>query len=58
MGTFCAAVLKSRDADVLIRIKRIAPLANNSSMKKKINEKRGIHCCFTQVAVDFIYKFT
>jgi hypothetical protein len=32
-GTFCTAMLKSRNADVLIRIKRIAPLANNSTMK-------------------------
>jgi hypothetical protein len=33
-GTFCTAMLKNRNADILIRIKRIAPLANNSSMKK------------------------
>lgn len=33
-GTFCTAMLKSKNADVLIRIKRIAPLANNSTMKK------------------------
>lgn len=33
-GTFCTAMLKSRDADILIRIKIIAPLANNSTMKK------------------------
>ena len=33
-GPFCTAMLKNRNADILIRIKRIAPLASNCSMKK------------------------
>lgn len=33
-GPFCTAMPKNRNADILIRIKRIAPLANNSSTKK------------------------
>lgn len=32
-GPFCKAMLKTRNADILIRMKRIASLTNNSSMK-------------------------
>lgn len=49
-GPFCTATLKNRNADILIGIKRIALLANNSSMKK-MNESKRIQCDFFHVAL-------
>ena len=33
-GPFCTVMLKNRNADILIRIKRMALLVSKSSMKK------------------------
>lgn len=40
-GPFCKAMLKNRNADILIRIKRIAPLTNNSSMKNEMRTEES-----------------